>query len=290
MSLHSLHLADPTADVAQIARHTHAHPYTHPSHHQHQLTHMVDMELSGMEVSDEHEHEREQEHEQEQEQEQHEQEEHKVDVSTLQGGGGDEQSRFLLSPAAQSAKSVALIRTLDAQLVAEEILADVRLPKRVRDFYEQQNELVSDYKVIAGFDESDSFTIAAREELAAARSAAQSRAVQLAIEGSLALTCLLICVKFFAAFWSGSIAVIASAVDSALDLLSQGILLATSRFMLHKDAQQYPIGKSRVESLAVGAFAIIMGLAAVFLLYQSILVSAEGQLNCASRERSAPAN
>lgn len=39
---------------------------------------------------------------------------------------------------------------------------------------------------------------------------------------------------------------------------------------------KYPIGKSRVENLSVLVFSVIMGLAAVFLLYSSVLVLTNG--------------
>ena len=45
---------------------------------------------------------------------------------------------------------------------------------------------------------------------------------------------------------------------------------------------KYPIGKSRVENLSVLVFSVIMGLAAVFLLYSSVLVLTNGSLtHCA---------
>lgn len=42
-------------------------------------------------------------------------------------------------------------------------------------------------------------------------------------------------------------AVIASAVDSGLDVLSQSTLMLASRAMQKKDQYKYPSGKSRME-------------------------------------------
>ena len=53
-------------------------------------------------------------------------------------------------------------------------------------------------------------------------------------------------------------------------------MAATGRFMNKKDPHKYPIGKSRTESLAVLIFGTIMGLAALFLMYQSALVIVDG--------------
>lgn len=178
----------------------------------------------------------------------------------------------------RSKKSSALHAELDSYTHAESKLTDRSLPKSVRRFYAAQNELLDGYRVIVNLGESDSSAASTmdKEREAAAASDDQTRAVKIAVEGSLVLTVIMIAVKFSAAIWSGSIAVIASAVDSALDLVSQCIMAATGRFMSRKDAQKYPIGKSRTESLAVLIFGTIMGLAALFLMYQSALILIDG--------------
>lgn len=49
---------------------------------------------------------------------------------------------------------------------------------------------------------------------------------------------------------------------------------------------KYPIGKSRVENLSVLVFSVIMGLAAVFLLYSSVLVLTNGSRALRTRTHS----
>lgn len=216
----------------------------------------------------------------------------------------------------RSVKATKLLAELDTYLMADELLADRRLSKRMRKHYAAQNDLVEGYKSIVLLDEAESAEAKADK---ASASETQDGAVKFAIEASLALTFVMITLKFFTAIWSGSIAVIASAVDSALDVISQVTLVVTARFMnsrdpvshtcmraFHSDSGlstalvplitahrcccpccmfvalvrvlqvKYPIGKSRVENLAVLVFSVIMGLAAVFLLYSSILVLTNG--------------
>jgi hypothetical protein len=187
-----------------------------------------------------------------------------------------EASGALKADSDRSRKAVALLRELDSWLLPEDVVTNERLSKATRQFYAAQNELVEGYKGIVRLEEAET---AAEKEAADAATEKQSGLVKFAIEASLANTFLLIVMKFVAAIWSGSISIIASAVDSALDVLSQSTLVVTSRFMHRKDPVRFPIGKSRVENLAVLVFSVIMGLAALFLLYQSLLVLVDGLQN-----------
>ena len=132
----------------------------------------------------------------------------------------------------RSVKATKLLAELDTYIMADDLLADRRLSKRMRKHYEAQNELVQGYKEIVMLDEAES-----AEEKADKASISESNdgAVKFAIEASLALTFVMITLKFFTAIWSGSIAVIASAVDSALDVISQVTLVITARFMNSRD-------------------------------------------------------
>ena len=130
--------------------------------------------------------------------------------------------------------------------------------QHVRSFYDTQNEFISSLKKLV--------TLQASEE----ENEKPSTAAYLAIQVSLGLTFILLGMKLFTAIYSGSIAVVASAVDSALDVLSQGTLLFTARLMKKYDPYNYPAGKNRMEPVAVLIFSIIMGMAALFLLYESV--------------------
>jgi len=81
--------------------------------------------------------------------------------------------------------------------------------------------------------------------------------------------CLFI-VKVFASAWSGSLALIASAIDSALDLLSNAILFYTEKAINTHEPYKYPQGKSRLEPLGIMLFACAMGMAGMQVIVESV--------------------
>ena len=165
----------------------------------------------------------------------------------------DSESSHLLSPSsnAQFAQD-----RLNALIYPESRYSTSK--QHVRSFYDSQNEFISSLKKLV--------TLQTTEE----ENEKPSTAAYLAIQISLGLTFILLGLKLFTAIYSGSIAVVASAVDSALDVLSQGTLLFTARLMKKYDPYNYPAGKNRMEPVAVLVFSIIMGMAALFLLYESV--------------------
>ena len=146
---------------------------------------------------------------------------------------------------------------LNALIYPESAYSSSKSP--IRSFYHSQNEFIDSLKKLVLLQHS--------EEL---DEAAPSTAAYLAIQISLALTFVLLGLKLFTAIYSDSIAVVASAVDSGLDVLSQGTLLLISRAMKRYDPYHYPAGKNRMEPVAVLLFSVIMGMAALFLLYESL--------------------
>jgi cation diffusion facilitator family transporter len=160
--------------------------------------------------------------------------------------------------------------TTELTLALEKLITDesfyAKKKSAVKNYYEQQNEYVNCLKEIVNIEagiEKEMLT-------------SQSPEISRAIRWSLYMTFVLITLKLTAAIYSGSIAIIASAVDSALDVLSQGTLVFTSRLVNKKDPYNYPSGKSRVEPLSIVVFAVIMGMSAFFLLYESIQVLISG--------------
>jgi divalent metal cation (Fe/Co/Zn/Cd) transporter len=93
------------------------------------------------------------------------------------------------------------------------------------------------------------------EELEARR----QRGVKIAIYGSFILNVCLFVAKIVAVVMSGSISLIASAVDSGLDLMSGSIIFITSCLMKRKrNIYLYPAGNSRIEPIGVVIFASAM--------------------------------
>lgn len=55
-----------------------------------------------------------------------------------------------------------------------------------------------------------------------------------------------------------SLAIIASTLDSLLDILAGGILWYTSTSMAQHDPQRYPVGKRRMQPVGIMVFASVM--------------------------------
>merc|ERR1712183_1134163 len=73
-----------------------------------------------------------------------------------------------------------------------------------------------------------------------------------------AVNALLFFAKASIAATSGSLVVYASALDSALDLMSGMILLATKWLQQKEQWYRYPIGNSRMEPMGTVVFATVM--------------------------------
>ena len=72
---------------------------------------------------------------------------------------------------------------------------------------------------------------------------------------------LLLGTKAAAALLSSSMSLIASLVESALDLLSSLIIYGTTQCAVHRDEHtkfKYPVGKQRFEPLGVIIFSVFM--------------------------------
>ncbi|KAI7860379.1 hypothetical protein BDC45DRAFT_430569 [Circinella umbellata] len=82
--------------------------------------------------------------------------------------------------------------------------------------------------------------------------------IQLAINLSFVANFILFGSKFILAIYAGSMAILASAFESFLDLLSNAIIFFTVRIMKKQDYYKYPVGKSRMEPLGIIVFAVII--------------------------------
>ncbi|KAI8344681.1 hypothetical protein BC941DRAFT_478251 [Chlamydoabsidia padenii] len=82
--------------------------------------------------------------------------------------------------------------------------------------------------------------------------------IHLAINLSFVANLALFATKVFLALFSGSMAILASAFESFLDIVSNAIIFFTIRIIRHKDYYTYPVGKSRMEPLGIIVFAVII--------------------------------
>ena len=89
----------------------------------------------------------------------------------------------------------------------------------------------------------------------------RERGASFAININLAVNVLLLAGKAFAVISSNSVSLLASLVDSALDLLSTVIIFGTSKAIAYRSWHtyfKYPVGKKRFEPLGVVIFSVLM--------------------------------
>jgi len=77
--------------------------------------------------------------------------------------------------------------------------------------------------------------------------------------------------KLYAFISSGSLAVLASLVDSAIDLLGQGALMWTSYLASRRQHEEYPVGRGRLEPVGVMICAVVMGMASIEVISTSMM-------------------
>ncbi|KAE8717990.1 Metal tolerance protein 11 [Hibiscus syriacus] len=137
----------------------------------------------------------------------------------------------------------------------------------VAEFYQQQVEMLE------GFNEMDALaergfipgmTKEDRENLA--------RSETLAITISNIANMVLFAAKVYASVRRGSLAIIASTLDSLLDLLSGFILWFTAFSMSTPNPYQYPIGNKRMQPLGILVFASVMATLGLQIILEFLLL------------------
>ncbi|PSN59916.1 hypothetical protein BS50DRAFT_222252 [Corynespora cassiicola Philippines] len=100
-----------------------------------------------------------------------------------------------------------------------------------------------------------------------------ARHVKWAININVIVNILLLAAKGFAAIYSNSLSLIASLVDSALDLLCTLIIWTTNKLVgwrLAKLKKKFPVGRRRLEPIGILVFSIIMIVSFLQILQESI--------------------
>jgi divalent metal cation (Fe/Co/Zn/Cd) transporter len=100
--------------------------------------------------------------------------------------------------------------------------------------------------------------------------AAMEQKAKLATTASWAVNWFLFFVKLIVAILSSSKAVLAALVDSAVDLVSQGILSLAELYM-SRHHPDYPVGRSRLEAISVLGCAFVMCMASVEVIQFSVV-------------------
>ncbi|CAM9374567.1 unnamed protein product [Phaeothamnion confervicola] len=140
-------------------------------------------------------------------------------------------------------------------------------------FYRRQNEVI-DF-IVKSSAEGEAAVIDQQEEDDVAE--AERLAISLALMLSFSANVVLCVIKAVALGMSSSMAVLASLMDSVLDLVSGGILYGIERAKaMPDDKYDYPVGKNRLEPVGVLVFAMVMGTAAFEVVIESATELVEG--------------
>jgi len=87
---------------------------------------------------------------------------------------------------------------------------------------------------------------------------------------TLIVNIILMIIKGVAAYLSGSLSIISSLVDSTVDITSGLVIWLTARAIKKRDPYLYPRGRTRLEPLALIIVSVIMGVASVQMIVQSV--------------------
>mmetsp|Transcript_34207 Transcript_34207/g.74775 ORF Transcript_34207/g.74775 Transcript_34207/m.74775 type:complete len:432 (-) Transcript_34207:229-1524(-) len=139
--------------------------------------------------------------------------------------------------------------------------------EQIEGFYRRQNN------ILENFSEVDSLmqeTMRSSSHRVAENQKPETNSEKLALRISFGFNVILFAAKIFCALQSGSLSIIASALDSLLDLVSGVILFVTARSMRHDNKYKFPAGKSRMQPLGIIVFACIMGTVGFQVLLEAI--------------------
>ena len=137
----------------------------------------------------------------------------------------------------------------------------------IRRYYEDQQELIgllnhreNDLEALEKCDD---------DEKTKGHLTSKSALVMIAVRASYASNIILLIVKIYALIISGSLAMLASVLDSCLDILSGSVLFFAQRIVDQRNKYKYPIGKNRAQPIATIIFACLMGMSALQVMYSS---------------------
>jgi len=146
---------------------------------------------------------------------------------------------------------------------------------QVQDYYERQISLVEERRKLSAFQDKHNFhSLHSAVSFQLDETNDDDAAASFAIRLSLGINCLLLVFKVAAYFRSGSLSVLASVVDSILDLCAGAVLVIAQYMASTHDQVQYPVGKRAFELLAILIFSSGMFVAASQVIQESVATMA----------------
>ncbi|KAL8126655.1 hypothetical protein AgCh_013784 [Apium graveolens] len=144
----------------------------------------------------------------------------------------------------------------------------LRIPRKqgkIAEYYEKQEKLLESFTEMETINETGCLPGSLTED----EMKQVARSERMAIHVSNIANLVLFVAKVFASIESRSLAVIASTLDSLLDLLSGFILWFTSYAMRNPNQYHYPIGKKRMQPVGIIVFASVMATLGLQILLES---------------------
>ncbi|KAL4554507.1 hypothetical protein LXL04_039338 [Taraxacum kok-saghyz] len=140
-----------------------------------------------------------------------------------------------------------------------------RTKRKIKAYYKKQESLFEGFNEMEIINKSGSLPGALTED----EMENLAKNERMAIYVSNVANLILFVAKLYASIESRSLAVIASTLDSFLDLLSGFILWFTSNAMRNPNSYRYPIGKNRMQPVGIIVFASVMATLGFQILLES---------------------
>ncbi|KAF8408592.1 hypothetical protein HHK36_004655 [Tetracentron sinense] len=141
----------------------------------------------------------------------------------------------------------------------------IRKQGKIAEYYKRQEKLLKGFNEMENFTELGCLTGRLTED----EMKQLARSERMAVLVSNIANLVLFLAKVYASFESRSLAVIASTLDSFLDLLSGFILWFTAYSMKKPNQYRYPIGKNRMQPVGIIVFASVMSTLGLQILLES---------------------
>ncbi|KAA8523418.1 hypothetical protein F0562_009841 [Nyssa sinensis] len=156
-------------------------------------------------------------------------------------------------------------RHKEPQIGIGNLVQTLRKQTKIAEYYKKQENLLKGFNEMDAFIELGSFPGSLTED----QMKELARSERMAIHASNIANLVLFVAKVYASIVSRSLAVIASTLDSLLDLLSGFILWFTAYAMKKPNQYRYPIGKRRMQPVGIIVFASIMATLGLQILFES---------------------
>uniref|UniRef100_A0AC34FBR7 Transmembrane protein 163 n=1 Tax=Panagrolaimus sp. ES5 TaxID=591445 RepID=A0AC34FBR7_9BILA len=149
-----------------------------------------------------------------------------------------------------------------------ECLSKKKRKQLIKHYYEEQENLKEFYVL-----DNENLNEENRQQYVAGRAAkdqSRSRIDKFLASAVFFLNIVILCGNLTASILSGSYSVISAFVDSAMDITSSTIIFCALWAINNTNRFNYPRGRQRLEILAVTICSIIMGVANVMMIIQSV--------------------